>query len=331
MTPIFTETNSASPELIELLSKTVLGSNGAQYRHCDISEHIKQIDTPVFLSLVRYKKLLANVAFCKREKDWYVRYFAFNVQNQSKNTRSSQNGTLHAYLKDYFKNKLETNEVESFYAYIDPRNSRSVAMATGFNFKRINSVITQTYSRRNPKFSKRVQKEAYHPSLAKFIHDHFSNLPYSFDAQLTQGTFYVLRDEKGAVLAMTQVHFAHWEWSRLPGRWGRILVKSIPFIPIVNKLFNPKEHQFLVFDTIYALHTRSELLNELFSACLFHENRKSAIWWVHPENSLYHRVQKRIKWGLLHKMNGVHPVDLYVLGKDKTKKQEFYVSGLDFI
>ena len=57
----FTIRKEASPALLDLLEKTVLGTNGACYRHLDTRSRILEADNPLFVSLERDGKVQGNI------------------------------------------------------------------------------------------------------------------------------------------------------------------------------------------------------------------------------------------------------------------------------
>lgn len=329
----FHQHSAPTPEILELLDRTVLGSNGARYRHADTHVHIHEIDNPMYLTLERNKKVLGNVTFCKRGMDWYIRYFAFASSIQSKNpSRKSRTGIFKAQLKEFFKSQLRSQNFRSFYAYIDPRNVRSKHMAQDFGFEKKGEIITQSYSRFFPKKSNRlIQIENFEQVEAKFERE-WNHLPFFFDAQVKKGEFYAIKDEHNEILAFANIHHAHWEWDRLPGKNGRIITALLPFIPFVRKLIHPKNHRFLAIDSVWVRNDNSDLFKELLDGILAEKEKSSILWWIHPKNRLYRTLEKKKIWGPLDKLNGRHPVDLMVLSLDSSfVKDEIYVNGLDFI
>ena len=115
MHPIFKFRTKATEEIITLLESVVLGTDGAHYRHLDTRERVQEADNPLFLSMERHEKVLGNVTFCKRDKNWYIRYFAFDGAHQAQGKKkSSSQGLLKRELNAFFDHQLNSGEVESF-------------------------------------------------------------------------------------------------------------------------------------------------------------------------------------------------------------------------
>ena len=152
----------ANEAILELLESVTLGTNGAHYKHQDTSKRIGLIDNPLFLTIERNEKVIANVTFCVRNQDWYVRYFAFNTGLQSSGKKKSNGSSLiKNELKGFFQSTLldgfEGEKVNSFYAYIDPNNEKSLWMSENFGFQYYRTVATQSFSRISPKVKSGVR------------------------------------------------------------------------------------------------------------------------------------------------------------------------------
>ena len=122
--------NEATPAVIDLLESVTLGTNGAQYRHLDTRNRINEADKPVFLSIERNNTTLANITFCQRGDAWYIRYFAFDNRFQSTGSKKSNgNNMIKREIESFFQDAIANEKVKSFYAYIDPKNVKSLWMA----------------------------------------------------------------------------------------------------------------------------------------------------------------------------------------------------------
>jgi hypothetical protein len=295
--------------LIAFLKSTILGSNGAQYQHLDTEIRLAQLENPLHLSLFRNDKIIGNITFSRREKNWYVRYFAFNSafrgSGQNKNNRIG-NSFLKKELRQFFQDQIDTGEVNSFYAYIDPMNDQSFLMAEELGFIKSNQVFTQTFSRIHPKQTTRISTivEAQARSL---IRDNSGNLSYFYN-QNNIGTAYVLKDETGDIIAFATAKLISWKLIRLPGRFGSILLKTIPYIPGLNRIINPKKHEFIGIDNVWIKHNQPLITEEFFNGILVLEKQKMIIWWTD-------KMTENTQWGIMHALLNKTPIDLYTLPK----------------
>ena len=324
-----------------LIKKTVLGSDGALYAHLDTAERINQLDNPLYLSLERYDSVLGNVTFCRRKDHWYIRYFAFEGLYQSsglkQNKRKKNSGVkkeLNCFFDDILTKGYKESKVKSFYAYVDPKNVKSVWITQELGFSKIGEIVTQTYSRINPRSCGRLQKLDSLSEHADQISTFFSSNNYFFKKEFEKGSGFVIREESGEIVAFAKTTQANWQIKRLPGKFGKLLIRLIPFIPGLNKIIKPKKHSFVVPEAVFVKDNEPALLTELFDGILHHESKNLMLWWVDPKESLYLNARDKMKWGILNKLVGTSEVDVICRTKSNDfieMDKPFYCSGIDFV
>jgi hypothetical protein len=340
--PIFKLREDVTPQLLELLESVTLGTNGAHYRHLDTRDRIHEADNPLHLMMERNDRLLSNITMCRRNGDWYIRYFAFYNAFQSSGTKKSNNksGLLRKELTHFFNTILagddEYGKAESFYAYIDPNNEKSLWMSENFGFSTIGKIATQTFSRTNPKPMSGLKKTNDWDRIKEIVQSSYENHAYFYLDQTEKPPFYILEDGNGEVLACAKVSTSNWEIKRLPGKMGGMLTKIIPFIPGLNKLIKPKNHTFIVPEAIVVKNNDPELLQQFLEGILHAENKNLILWWVDLTDPLYSSTQEHIKWGLLHKIIGVSYANVVQKTCNESKSKEtirkpVYTAGFDFI
>lgn len=340
-----------SEAVLELLDQTVLGTNlptagtgGAKYKHLDTAEIISQLDNPLFLSIERNSKALSNITFCRRNNNWYIRYFAFaqHLQAQQKGREGKQsNGLLKKETERFFEEKLQ-EEVSCFYGYVDPNNEKSKWMCENFGFKQIGTLATQTFSRRTPKKATGFEiLSADRRGIHKFKEiekslAHFKNHLFYTDYQAKRVKFAAIKDYKGNAIAFAKYQSAHWRIDALPGKSGKYLVNLIPYIPFVSSVFKPKNHRFIVAEAVVVKNNDPELLTQLFESILAHENYKLMLWWIDEREMLWQNCKTKIRWGLFHRLLKNPLVNVYARYqktdlKEQAKTRLIYVSGMDLI
>lgn len=335
---IFKLNETASESLKDLLHKTTYGTDGACYRHLDTLERIEELDKPLHLSLERNGKTLGNCTFCRRNGDWYIRFFTFETSFRSSGKKNFQvkKSTLKSELSNFFNSALENGvndeKINSFYAYIEPKNIRSIQMSENFGFQKCGTIITQTFSRISPKMSQRFVTIDTWEEVKKSIEKNFSNYSYYFDSYTKEGPFYGLKNDEGEIIAYCKYNEATWEIVRLPGKFGQLLTKIIPVIPFLNKIIQPKKHTFIAPEAVWVKDQNPELLNELFSALLFIKNKTLILWWIDQKDKLYTSTVSKVKWGLLDKLVGKTEVNVMRKANFKLdEKAVHFVSCKDMI
>ncbi len=338
----FTVRHEATPALLDLLTKTTLGTNGACYRHLDTRTRILEADNPVFVSLERDGKVQGNVTFCQRKERWYVRYFAFSGQKQaSKNVNrvAKSNSRLKQEIADFYDEVFDGQHgeaPEALYAFIDPHNERSKWMSEQFGFRTEAQLITQPFSRANPKNNGNVQlitdQETIDSVLAKIKKTH----AYFIGDHAKKGPFYGIFDANNELIAFTKITCANWAIQRLPGFFGGIFTKLLPYTPGICRIIRPKEHHFAVPESVWVKDANPKVLSQLFEGILAIEKRNMMLWWIDRREPIWRETKNRINWGLVHRMTAHPMVDVVVLRKnplklDDLRMKPIFVAGWDMV
>ncbi len=328
------ESEVLSESLISFLEKTELGTNGARYAHLDVRERIKKLDFPQSFTLKRNEIIVANVTFCIRDFSMYVRYFAFNAIYQStsntKRKRSSKS-IFEIKILELFQ-KLERQRNLPFYAYIEADNSRSMLMSKRFGFKPYTHIISRSFSRLAPKLNKNVSFSSNWSEISDHVRGQYDQYDSYFEAPVSQPPFVVLRDNEGAILAYARFTKVAWRIHRLPGILGGVLVKIVPYIPLLNRLIKPKKHLFLTPDIVSGIANAAQL-QELFSGALALYDVKSMIWFIDPNDPVYKSVKQGFSWGVLDRIIGIKKINIMQRNavRPYSEKHPFFVSAFDLI
>lgn len=338
--PPFVLSNTYSEKVLRLLKTVTLGSNGARYRHRLIESRISKLYKPLFLNIERNDAVIGNITLCRREVGWYIRYFAMDTSIQSgtsiQKQSKSKNNTLKKRVSTFFDAIFEEEKAPPLlYAYIDPRNDRSLWMAQNFGFYTAAKIATQTFSRVRPKIKQDVREAANLDFMKSRIEEENANKPLYFNHHTfnSETPFFELVKD-GKTVAFAKTYQAEWVIERMPGKRGSLLVNIIPFVPGVRKVVRPNAHKFTVIDSVWVEANECSYLEELLEGILNLTRRNTMIWWVDKKEALYKDTKHSVNWGLLHKINGVHEVDL-VIKRKQSEPHQFntttYVTGFDFI
>lgn len=327
LNPPFFLREQYSSSILDLLQKTTLGTNGARYQHLNTPEIINDLDNPMFLSLERNEKAIGNIAFCRRNENWYIRYFAFESLFQSKGASQKQKkSSLKETIQEFFDENTEAGK--TFYAYIEPKNIRSKQMCENFGFQVIGKLKTYSFSRLKPKLNSNLTE--IKEDKAQFLTAFSQDLFYT-DFQPKRTKVYVLKNDLGEIIASARIQHAHWKIERLPGKLGGTLVKILPFIPVLRQFLNPKSYRFLVPDCVSAI--SSEALETLFEALLAQEKERLLLWWIDEKDALK-QFEQAISWGIFKRFLGNPSVEVMAkFSEDNRPKtgKTFFVNGIDLI
>ena len=81
---------------------------------------------------------------------------------------------------------------------------------------------------------------------------------------------------------------------------GKIILNVVPMIPLLNRLFNPKKFEFLIFEGLFFKSGKEHRLHELFESLLVTEKLYSALFWMDKKCPVYNSLNKYGKLGLAH-------------------------------
>ena len=338
----FTIRYEATPALLELLTKTTLGTNGARYRHLDTEQRICEAEDPLFLSVEKDGKVQGNVTFCRRKAHWYVRYFAFSGQKQaSKNGQHADRARsrLKQEIAHFYQEVFDGNygeAPETLYAYIDPKNERSKWMAEQFGFRTEAQLVTQTFSRVKPKAQPSVRKLTDTELIATKLQQVQKCHAYFVPEHCQNPVYYGMFNDANELIAFAKITQANWVIERLPGTLGGLLTKIVPFIPGLRKIIQPKNHRFVVPESVCVQNNDPVLLSRFFEGILEQENQHVLLWWIDRRESLWREAKYCVNWGLLHKLTSQTPVDVVVLRKnwlqlDELNSKPIFVAGWDMV
>ncbi len=335
---LFQFRTKASEDVRKLLYETTIGSNGAKYQLLDTKNKIDELDSPLFLSLQRSSKVLGNITFCRRNEDWYIRYFAFSpdTQGKGKSKSKSRNNLLKNELKFFFEHCLkdgyEGKQIRSFYAYIEPNNVKSLWMSEEFGFQKIGEKVSQTFSRYSPKKKLNIQHSSDWNNVPQSIKHHFKSMNYFFEYLFFKGEYTYVTNDEGEFIAFCKTSVANWRIDRLPGKWGGLLVKVLPYIPFINRMIRPESHRFIVPEAVWVKDNDAKLLASFFESILSEEKLNLMIWWVDVSDSLYENVRKKVRWGIVNRMVGNSPVHVVAKANNFTfisQQEPIYSAGMD--
>lgn len=325
--PPFFLSEEAPEGLHHLLETTALGTAGARYEHLNHREVFERLDHPLHLYVKRRESLLGNITFCRRKEFWYIRYFAFRSSLQAnQKSRKNKLNRLELHCKKWMELQLHEKRVEQFYAYIEPKNSRSLHMAHQFGFTYQSSIKSQTFTRFQPQIKYPLTIESLH-NVQAYLRDHFKNLPLFTESQLNHGNYYVLRKNQ-KIAAIARATKGEWRWHRFPGKMGGFHAKILPFLPYLNRLIHPANHRFIALDCVI-IEDETILMDDFFESILSLENSHFAFWWVSEHNGIFRKIASSLAWGPIHRLFGASEVHL--MHKGNAWQGDFFVNGLDLI
>ena len=312
---------SPDSDTLDLLNRNVIGTpgHGMLYQHTNVADKVSKIAEPYFVSLVKSSRIIGTCCFCKRSMpvakkeitSFYIRYFTFDeayrrkfLTGKSLVRKSELRHEVHSLLNGEGLN-IDHRLPFVHYAYVDPRNVRSMTLCAEFGFERVRQYTSIIFSRLNPKFNSKevhelsVDDESKMKTLLSEFYSGFSM--FSFENLFGQKKYFVVKDSDGNILAGAQANPDCWKILALPGMSGKLLLRAFSVLPLLRKLIN-KNYRFLTLEGIFYKAGSEAKLEVLFETLLHRFKINSAIIVVDANSGLY-RTLKSLHLGMVNKIN----------------------------
>ena len=325
-------------EIVNLLKRTIYGTKGPKYQHTGQEMKLNNLKNPIFFTLKNTKEIIGFYCLCEREVmvgvghylGYYGRYLAVDEQFQGNNY-----GTL---LKKVAVEYVETNAVSPsiFYSYIEENNTRSLNISKALIFESVSTLETIIFSRLYPKENKnisRLNSTELSTILSKLESHNSTTILRTFENINYQDNYFVIK-KKGVIVAGLQANPVRWKIKEMEGIGGKILLKILPHIPILKRLINPEQYDFLAIEGIFMESKYEEYLYDLLEGVLYHFNMTSILIQLDSKSPFLKLFKEKGDLGLLNSMK--KDVKTHVMikaincNKSVITSGEVYVSSFDF-
>jgi hypothetical protein len=339
-------------DLLAHLKSNVLGTPGRlRYRHTQTEEKLQHLGETYFLLLRKGKRMLGSVGLCFRETifsdksytSWYVRYFAIKAPLKSSKPlpdklmeRSGLGLSLirqaaAPYLQNpgvLLKNLPSGTEKSLVYAYIEKENFQSVQFAVQNDFETVRNFTTYLFSRFLPRKNIHVfkiqehEKEEVRLQLRDFYRDHTLFTEY----YLFYMDNYLVYKENGKIVAGMQANPDMWEVKEIGGAVGKFMIHILPYIPGINRFFNPRKLKFVAADYIFWKPGYENAVSKLFETSCKLNKLTVLMAWSDTGSKLINTFDRHIHQGYIGKMNKRFEVDIKVKfnGYEEGEKDVFF-------
>ena len=330
----------ADPSAVDLLKRTVYGTNGVQYQHSGQEQKINQLQNPLFFHLF-HDNTLAGI-YCLDERKinisaevavsgFYGRYLSVAGNYQGK----GYGRLVKVEAVRYVENHLNTPCI--FYAYIEEKNTRSLRISASEGFTSIATLKTFVFRRYSPKIDFRftrlagLEKTALITRLKHYYRNHvfttFTKIGY-------QDNYFVLK-ENNEIIAGVQANPVCWNFSSMPGNVGWLMMHIFPLFSVTRRFFNPKQYQFVALEGIYFKEGYEDGFAVLLESVLAHFGYHSALLQIDindPLNTLLTDPKAMGRLSGFQKNINTH-VMVKTMPPEKAitiHEQPIYVSSFDF-
>ncbi len=293
--------NQADDDIRNHISRTVLGTPGGLiYRLVDTVNKLGSMGQVYFINLRKGTRLLGTAGLAHRMvkngskaySSYYIRYFSIFAplrvktykerKKELKETKSRENPfTKNSIIKDkvilFFDNMADLNDnsvptgTKSFsFAFIENKNLRSLDFSSMMGYITTREFATLIFSRFYPKKNKNVDfaKPEEKAEILEKLCTTYSEYTAFYSDHIFYKDQYFVYTEQGEIIAGVQANVVEWKILEFPGRNGAFLMKLIPKLPFMSKLFQPGSFKFAAFEGVFYKPGKEKLvLSLLESAC----------------------------------------------------------------
>jgi GNAT superfamily N-acetyltransferase len=288
---VLSVSRQADPQTIALLTQTLYGTDGIQYRQTGQTHRIGLLSDPLFFQLYDSRQTLIGL-YCLDKRPvgfrgelvpaYYGRYLAVSADQQGKGFGQLLKATAIEYVQ------ARQSAPHLFYSYIEAKNTRSMAASKQTGFTSVAQLSTYLFRRFTPRPDQRVRPlQPVESALAhQLVANQYARYGFQHFTHINaQRPFFVL-EERGRVVAGAQVSPIQWELVHLPGRLGSLLRYVAPHVPGLRRFFNPASQLFLTLEGVCVAPGRADLLAPLLESVLAHYNIHTAMWQIDERDPL---------------------------------------------
>ena len=340
------------PAAVDLLCSTLWGSpGGTRYQHLDTRTRILEIQDPKFLHLNKGDEIMGVMNMSGRriasgntaKQSWYIRYFSMKeaIQRKGKDLGTKAGEVRDSLLKrsarDLFVHPEKAGmEKGVFYAYVALDNPRSKAMCEMMGFSPVRRFSTLAFSRIFPRKHPRARQVSDIERdfvKGRIVSQYASHGFFPSDIDFIDDKYWVLTQYSLPIAGLRAIP-VNWRVNQLPGKRGKWLLKTLPKIPLLNKLFNPDKFNFLAIEAMFCGTGYEKHLHQLLEhVCAVHR-LNTALFWMDEQDGFRARMLEAGSLGLLQRFHTSGPVDIIALGLEGNaieKVRPAYIGARDLV
>jgi hypothetical protein len=157
---------------------------------------------------------------------------------------------------------------------------------------------------------------------------------FTSDNIFPEKNYYVYRHE-GEIVAGLQVHPDAWKVVAMNSKSSWLMLKFLPSIPGVKKIFNPDNLKFLSIEGIWFKPGFEICIENLLESVCAEFKTHIALFWLDTESELLKKIDAHVKLGIMDKMMKRVEADIRLrFFNMEDEIEEFsgkpaYISGLD--
>ncbi len=312
---VLERSSNYTPQFVEFLQGIVWGSGGVRYTMHNVADTLNRLLNPHFFSLREKGRLVAvttlnHKTLCLSGKT-YPAFYSYGIAvDPSK--RGLGYGTLLAEQGlQYGLSQIGRKGL--FYGYIEAGNTASIRTITKVGRKSIGQYHVLFISRLQPVDNSQLHNltPTMKDQLIHLLSQQYKNHALTdFDQSVRVDDYYIMK-QGDEICAGLQCERHQLTIKLMPGASGLILVKVLPFIPVLRRLLPGGNLPFLTFGNIYFKNGMEVEIFALMEALLARHRMNFAMIYMDKRSPVFQRLAQVGRFGILH---ALIDVPVHVMG-----------------
>jgi len=290
-----------SPELLEYLEKVDWGfDTGVRYRILDRRPMLEALlPHGEFRLLLKNHRIIGTVFSLHKKIGLGIGLLIDAQYDTLLSVLPQERGQ--GYAKALIQSSRSDAEKPKIqYAYVEEQNIPSASAFKSLGYEIAGRFLATTFNRLKPTLSARAalisaaDAASIKAALVDMYREHgLNDVDMSFD----QDHYWILH-ENGRPVVGAQIKEERWSITSMPGAAGLFAVHGLPYLPLLNRILNPRVIPLLKLSHPYVPEGREKELMELTMHVTCVYRKKLALAYLDPRSSVYRRLKENLRFGL---------------------------------
>jgi len=293
-----------SDAFVELLGRTVWGTEGLRYRNLSVAQELQRIPRFHMIRLLRGETLVGAYGLAEKVVSaGRVRVPALHRTFLAVDPRYQGQGygrLLVTQVKRHFLD--EADGPVMLYGYIEAENSRSLGPSRKAGYRPIGAFESVLFSRSRPHPHPAIERPEEEAELRALLEEEYAGFALrDLDQSLIRREYHVVR-RGGTIVAGLQAHRVRYEVVSLSGWYGGLVLHALPRAPYMRRLLPGGVLDYLSVGHIYCPAGHEGDFLGLLEGVLARHNVHVAIALLDRTSPVLGRLRARAKLGVLSRL-----------------------------
>ena len=151
----------------------------------------------------------------------------------------------------------------------------------------------------------------------------------NFQRVFFEDNYFVFK-QYGEIVAGVQANLVKWVIEEIPGTMGKVTQYIVPHLPLLRRLFNPKDYRFVSFEAVYCKPGHEKQLAQLFESVLASFGVYTGMSWFDVKCPLAKRITDHADLGFLSKIQKSPPANVVAEYHNFSEEEKASLAGCRF-